>query len=167
MLAIGAVLFAIFRWPTVAVVAIVPNVVPLIMAFGFMGMVGIPLDAVTVGLGSTALGIAVDDTIHVVSGYQRVMTSKGSAVEALDASFGRVLPPVVYTTIAIAVGFGVLALSNFSVTRNLGLVTSGVVVLCLLADLTLLPALLAALERKPERLNGTVSGQGATEEKTH
>jgi predicted RND superfamily exporter protein len=112
------------------------------MVFGFMGIVGVPLDAVTVGLGSTALGIAVDDTIHVVSGYRRGMQSGGDALEAVNASFGRVLPPLVYTTIAIAIGFGVLSLSNFTVTRNLGLVTSGVVVLCLLADLTLLPALL-------------------------
>ena len=59
-----------------------------------------------------------------------------------------VLPALVFTTAAIMVGFSVLALSEFTLIRNLGLVTSGLVGLCLLADVTLLPPLLLLLDRK-------------------
>jgi predicted RND superfamily exporter protein len=59
-----------------------------------------------------------------------------------------VLPALVYTTAAIGFGFAVLGLSGFTLTRNLGIVTTGLVVLCLAADVTLLPALL--LGRSPE-----------------
>jgi predicted RND superfamily exporter protein len=55
-----------------------------------------------------------------------------------------VVPALVYSTIAIAVGFGVVGLSDFTLIRNLGLVTSAMVVICLIADLTLLPALLVS-----------------------
>jgi predicted RND superfamily exporter protein len=58
----------------------------------------------------------------------------------------RVLPAVVYTTVIVSAGFAVLALSDFAFTRNLGVLTASVMVLCLLADLTLLPALLLRVE---------------------
>lgn len=148
--AIGGILFAIFRKPRIASIAVIPNVVPLIAAFGFMGIAQIPLDAVTVGLGCTALGIAVDDTIHIVVGYRDRIQIKKNKLWALDATFEEVLPAVVYTTIAIMIGFGVLALSSFTVTQNLGFMMSGLAITCLLADCTLLPALLVMVPDESE-----------------
>ena len=58
------------------------------------------------------------------------------------------IPALVFTTAAVIAGFGVLALSEFTLIRNFGLVTSGLVFLCLLADLTLLPPLLLSVDRK-------------------
>jgi predicted RND superfamily exporter protein len=113
-----------------------------------MGLVGIALDAATVCMGSLALGIAVDDTIHVATGYRDGLERGSKPVEALDRCFERVLPPLVFTTVAIAAGFAVLGLSEFSLIRNLGLVTSALVGLCLLADVTLLPALLLRGDRR-------------------
>ena len=117
--AISVVLFAIFRWPLLAAVAVVPNVIPLAVVFGSMGLVGVPLDAVTVGLGCMALGIAVDDTIHVVSGYRDGVSAGLEPLAAVGRTFKRVLPPLVYTTVAVAGGFAVLGLSEFTVTQNL------------------------------------------------
>ncbi|MEE8166767.1 MAG: MMPL family transporter [Myxococcota bacterium] len=148
ILAIGVLFFGIFRESRLALKALVPNVVPLGIAFGFMGLVGIPLDAATVCLGSLALGIAVDDTIHVMIGFRDGVSRGEKPREALETCFRRVLPALVFTTVTIAVGFGVLWISEFTLIRNLGLVTSGVVVLCLLADVLLLPALLLG-ERRP------------------
>jgi len=113
-----------------------------------MGLAGVALDAATVCLGSLALGIAVDDTIHVVTAYRDGIALGCKPIEALDRCFERVLPALALTTVIIATGFGVLALSEFTLIRNLGLMTSGLVALCLLADVTLLPALLVA-ERRP------------------
>ena len=130
-----------------AVGALVPNVLPLAATYGFMGMVGIPLDAATVCVGCIALGIAVDDTIHITTGYGEQRAAGRTVEDALQRTLGRVLPPVVFTTIAIAAGFAVLGLSEFTLVRNFGLVTAAMVVLCLVADLTLLPVVLRGVER--------------------
>jgi hypothetical protein len=140
--AIATILFLIFREVRIAVSALIPNLIPLVVGYGFMGIAGIPLDAATICIGSLALGIAVDDTIHVTSEFASRKKSGLTDRDALAGSLQRVLPPVVFSTCAVGVGFGVIGLSDFSLIRNLGLVTSGMVVICLLADLTLLPALL-------------------------
>lgn len=149
LIVIGIILVLLLRDPRIAMLALIPNALPLAIAFGFMGLFGVPLDAATVCLGSLALGIAVDDTIHVVTGYQDGIAQGRKPLEALDRCFERVLPALALTTAIIVVGFAVLALSEFTLIRNLGLVTSGLVVLCLLADVTLLPALLIG-ERRPK-----------------
>ncbi len=148
LLSIGAVLLLILRVPKSALVALVPNAVPLVITFGAMGLAGIPLDAATVCLGSLALGIAVDDTIHVMTGYTDRRKDGVKPLMALDRCMEDVLPALVFTTISIVAGFAVLALSQFTLIRNLGLVTSGLVFLCLLADMFLLPPLLLLADRK-------------------
>ncbi len=158
--AIGLVLFAIFRWPLLVGAALVPNVIPLVLVFGAMGLLRIPLDAITVGVGSTALGIAVDDTIHLVTAFQRGISSGSGNLSALNRALAQVLPPLVFTTAAVMIGFGVLGFSDFTVTRNLGIVTAAVVGICLLADLTLLPLLLSRLPRQEGAPAGTLGGEG-------
>jgi predicted RND superfamily exporter protein len=142
LLVIGGLALLIFRSRRVAAIAMIPDAVPLALTFGFMGLAGIPLDAATVLVGCLALGIAVDDTVHVLSGFVEHPRHRDDPRQALADTFRRVLPPMLLTTIAIAIGFGVLGLSDFAVTRNFGLLTAATVVVALLADLTLLPALL-------------------------
>ena len=144
LLVIAVILLMIFRSIKLAMVALVPNALPVAMAFGAMGVLGIALDAGTVLVGNLALGIAIDDTIHTVTGYYRQRSRNGSPKAALERTFERVLPPVVFTTLTIGVGFAVFGFSTLVFTRNLGLVTSGIMVICLLADILLLPALLLA-----------------------
>lgn len=144
---ISVVLFAIFRWPRLALVALVPNALPLLVVFGGLGLLGVPLDAGTVLIGSLALGVAVDDTIHLASGFHGNVSSGQPPREALEQTLRAVLPAVTATTVMIAAGFFVLAFSEFTITRNLGLLTGGIMLLCLLADVTLLPALLLGMPR--------------------
>ena len=142
LFAIGAILLLLFRSLQVAAIALVPNLASLAVTYGWMGIANIPLDAGTVCMGSLALGIAVDDTIHVLSGYRSRHRAGVSASEALAGTFDHVLPALVYTSVAISLGFAVLTFSEFLLTRNLGLVTAVVVAICLVADTTLLPAVL-------------------------
>ncbi len=146
---IAVVLLAALRRPTLAVVALIPNVVPVVMVFGFMGLTGVPLDAGTVIVGSLALGIAVDDTIHLVSAFQSGYERGEGTLRSLDAALARVAHPMVLTTVSIGLGFGLLGFSEFTVTRNLGLLIAGTMLVCLLADLLLLPALLRSLPETP------------------
>ncbi len=160
LLAVASVLFAIFREARLALVALLPNAVPVVMIFGVMGLAGIPVDAGTVLVGSFALGVAVDDTIHVVSAFHR--EGRGAAPrEALTRALRRVAPALVYTTLVVSIGFAVLAGSSFTFTRNVGLLTSSVMLICLLADLTLLPALLLRL--KPSQVPAIAAPSAAAE----
>jgi len=154
LLAIAAVLFAIFRVAPLALVALIPNAVPVVMIFGFMGLAGVAVDAGTVLVGSFALGVAVDDTIHVVSAFHAELERGAGAQEALEAGLRRVLPALLCTTLIVSLGFSVLAASDFSFTRNVGLLTSAAMVICLAADLTLLPALLLRLKSSTPAVKG-------------
>ena len=139
---VGVVLFLVIGGLGRTLLTLVPNLIPLAAAYGLMGFMGVPLDAATACLGSLALGIAVDDTVHVALGINsaqaRGLGSHGATLTCLR----NVTQPLALTSLAIAVGFGVLGLSDFVLIRNLGLVTAGVVAVCWAADMTLLPALL-------------------------
>jgi predicted RND superfamily exporter protein len=148
---IGVILFLVLRQIGVASIALLVNLVPIGIGFGLLGLLRIPLDAATVCLGSMALGIAVDDTIHVVTAYGDGGERHGSSLARLHAAFTQVLPALVVTTASISVGFAALGFSGFTLIRNLGFVTAGLVSLCLIADLTLLPAMLVGRDRRREQ----------------
>jgi predicted RND superfamily exporter protein len=145
--AIAAVLWAVFRRPGRALKALLPNAIPVVLVFGFMGFAGIPLDAGTVLVGSLALGIAVDDAVHLVSVYHAHEAAGDPPKAVLDRTFERVLPAVVLTSLVVAGGFSALVLSQFTFIRHLGALTAGVMALCLLANVTLLPVLLTGGRR--------------------
>jgi predicted RND superfamily exporter protein len=140
--AIGLILLALFRSISNVLAALVPNILPIVVVYGVMGFLDIPLDAATVCVGSIALGIAVDDTIHFAMGWREGLATGVLPEHALEDTLRRVLFPLVITTVAVASGFFVLGVSEFTLIRHFGVVTGSVVLLCLLADLTLLPVLL-------------------------
>jgi predicted RND superfamily exporter protein len=139
---IGLVLWVVFGRLDLAAIALIPNAVPVLAIFGFMGFAGIALDAGTVMVGSLALGIAVDDTMHMISSLHEAHERGAGSEEALAEALKTNLPALTYTTVIIALGFGVLGLSNFTFIRNLGLLIAAIMGVCLAADVSLLPALL-------------------------
>jgi predicted RND superfamily exporter protein len=139
---VGVVVLAIFRSPWPLVAAFIPNAVPPLVGYGALGLAGIPLDAATVCVASIAFGIGVDDTVHLATGYRGEHLRGRTPREALSATFDRVVPALVLMTFAIGLGFVVLGVSEFTLIRHFGLVTAALLVLCLAANLTLLPALL-------------------------
>jgi predicted RND superfamily exporter protein len=150
LIAVSVVLITVFRRARLMVLAIVPNAVPLVIIFGMMGLLGLPVDAGTVFLGSLALGIAVDDTIHVVWRYQ-IARRRLAAGEAVAVALARSIVPIAFTTVAVAAGFAVLYLSSFVFIQALGWLTATIMILCYLSDVTLLPALLARFDQGPGR----------------
>ena len=142
ILVIGLVLWLVFGRLDLAALALVPNAVPVLAIFGFMGFAGIALDAGTVMVGSLALGIAVDDTMHVITSLYEAHEGGASSEQALAIALRTNLPALTYTTVVIALGFGILGLSDFTFIRNLGLLIAAIMGVCLAADVSLLPALL-------------------------
>jgi predicted RND superfamily exporter protein len=147
LLAIAVILFAIFRSARAAAATLIPNMIPLVGIYGAMGFLGFPLDAGTVLIGSLALGIAVDDTVHLSNAYFAARPEQ-SDTDALGTALSSVLPALTYTTVILGFGFCVLALSSFSFIRNLGILMAVVMTVCLIADLHLLPALLIGEQQR-------------------
>ena len=124
-------------------VAMVPNMFPIIMVFGAMGHANILVDIGTMMTASVALGIAVDDTIHFLSWFRQYIDSGMNRVEAVIATYRRVGPAMMQTAFVGGLGMFVFALSTFTPTQRFGTLMLVMLMTALLGDLVLLPALLA------------------------
>ena len=134
---------AVFRSLRVAWIALVPNVVPVIVFFGILGLGAAPLSLPTSLIGSIALGIAVDDTMHFLFAYSEHRTSGCDAAAAIARCMHQVGRPIVMTSVMLVVGFLVIVTSGFATLREFGSLTALTMAICLCSDLLLLPALLA------------------------
>ena len=131
-----------FRSLAVAVVAIIPNLLPAAVVLGVLGWAGIPLDIMTITIAAITIGIGVDNAIHYVHRFEtewlRDRSYEHAALRAHD-SIGRAM---LYTSLCITIGFVVLVLSNFNPTIYFGSLTALAMVTALLVNITLLPLLL-------------------------
>ena len=136
------VFLVLFRNVQLSLIGLVANMVPILVYFALMSASGITLNTATSIAASLALGIAVDDTIHFMMGYLSGIKSGMSTVEALDDTLQKTGRALLFTTFANVLGFAVLALSSFSPLTSLGWLTACVLLVALIADLVLLPAML-------------------------
>ena len=134
----------------VTLVAIIVNVVPLLITAGVMGWAGVPLKPSTVLVFSVALGITVDVTIRFLVSYRRERQTLSPA-DAVRATIQETGLSIIYTSLVLAAGFGVFAVSQFDGTRSLGLLTGGTLLLAMAANLLLQPALLLSLARRQDK----------------
>lgn len=130
-------------------ISLLPNLTPALAAFGIwgatVGQVGIGLSIVT----GMTLGIVVDDTVHFLSKYLRARREKGlSSEDAVRYAFKSVGLAIVITSVVLIAGFMILAQSHFDLNSGMGLLTSVVIFLALIIDLTFLPPLLMRLASK-------------------
>ena len=132
----------LFRSVYLAVLAIIPNMLAASLVLGLMGWFGIPLDVMTITIAAITIGIAVDHAIHYIHRFQVEFQKYGHYMETVYACHGSIGRAIYYTAMTITVGFSILALSKFIPTIYFGLLTGLAMVLALLSNLTLLPALL-------------------------
>ena len=148
ILTIGAVFSAIFfmflllfRNLALAAIAIVPNIFSAVIILGLMGILGIPLDMMTITIAAITIGISVDDTIHYIHRLQREFPKDHDYLATIQRCHGSIGKAMYYTSLAIMFGFAILSLSNFIPTIYFGLLTGFAMLLALLGDLLLLPAI--------------------------
>jgi predicted RND superfamily exporter protein len=141
---IAVVMMLLFRSARVGLWSMVPNVLPLLALGGALGLFWDAVDSDMAVVALIAIGIAVDDTIHFVARYRREAARTASVPEALEATFGSAGRAIVMTSVIFAVGFAPFALSDYLSIRMIGILLPGVMIMALLADLLLLPALIAA-----------------------
>ncbi len=148
ILALALLTFIIHRSFKMVLVFLIPNVVPLLVMAGIMGMFGIPLKASTAIFFSIAFGIATDDTIHFISRFKLELQKNTSALRAFKRTYAETGKPVFLTTLILLGGFISLVLSDFESIRLFGLLTCLTLLVALLAEIVLLPVLLMLLFRK-------------------
>ena len=122
------------RLTPLALLATIPNLLPIVIGGGLLGWLGVPISMSTSLMGCIALGLAVDDTSHVVGHV--------SKEEPLEKLYRLVGSPILLTTLALCAGFSALLASEFATVSVLGAAVIVTLLLALLADVLLLPSLL-------------------------
>ncbi len=125
-------------------ISMVPNLFPVILIFGLMGLAGIAVDIGTMMTASVAMGVAVDDTIHFLTWYRQFLEEGKSRYEAVIETYRKVGPAMTQTTIVGGLGLFVFALSTFTPTQRFGTLMLVMLAAALIGDLVLLPALLVS-----------------------
>ncbi|HET6304204.1 MAG TPA: MMPL family transporter [Myxococcota bacterium] len=139
---LGLVTLGLRSW-RLGLVAMVPNLVPVLCFFGLLGLGVAPLSLPTSLIGSVALGITIDDTVHTLVRYRSERRAGLSPEAAVLLTTRRVGRPIATTSLVLVAGFLVIALSGFATLREFGALSALTMTICLVCDLTLLPALLA------------------------
>ncbi|MEM8844075.1 MAG: MMPL family transporter [Pseudomonadota bacterium] len=145
-IAILIMLLILFRSLSLAIIGTLPNVFTAIFILGSMGLIGIPLDIMTITIAAITIGIGVDYAIHFIHRFKKEM-AKGSnyqtAINTVQTTVGKAL---YYTSITVTLGFVILVSSNFMPSIYFGLFTSIAMIISLLATFTIIPLLLNLLK---------------------
>lgn len=142
MLVIFGMMFVVFRSFAVGLVSVVPNVLPILMNFGLMGFLGIRLDSATSMIAAVGIGIVVDDTIHFLHGYGEALQQTRDFSKAVEQTLQDKGAPIIFTSLILFFGFGILAVSKFMPTAYFGMLSALLMINALFADLFVLPSLL-------------------------
>ncbi len=124
-------------------VAMIPNVLPIFIIFGAMGWLDIPIDIGSMMSASIALGVAVDDTIHFLSWFRVDVKMLRNRREAIIASYKRCATPTLQAACISGLGLSVFAFSTFTPTQRFGWLMLTILIAGVVAELILLPAILA------------------------
>jgi predicted RND superfamily exporter protein len=140
-------------------ISIVPNLIPALLTFGLMGLLGITLDTDTLLIAPVIIGVAVDDTIHFMTSYRLELIKTRSMQQALYNTLHDVGRAVMFTTMILGLGFAILSFSEYLGIAKIGIFGGLAIFMALLCDLLLLPAMLMIL--KPRfGLSGPLAGFG-------
>jgi predicted RND superfamily exporter protein len=144
----------------IGMLSMVPNLIPILMILGLMGWADIPMDLSNILVGSVAIGLVVDDTIHFMHNFRRYFEESGDVREAVTRTLQTTGRAILVTSVVLSGGFFICMLAEMKNTYYYGLLTGSAVVLALVADFFLAPALMAAVHgrRAPDR--ETTGGAG-------
>ena len=137
------VLFLIvFRSISIALIAVIPNILPSLIILGVMGFAGIPLDIMTITIAAIAIGIGIDNAIHYISRFKAELLLDGDFIMSTYRAHNSIGVSMFYTATTVAIGFLVLILSNFIPSIYFGIFMAIAMLSAVIVNLTLLPKLL-------------------------
>ena len=129
----------------VGFLAALPNALPVVVLFGFMGFADIPLNVGTTMAAAIAIGLAVDDTMHFMLRYNQELRTSKSQSRAMQMTIYSEGLPVIATSVALTAGFLVFALSDFEPVAQFGILSAVVIVTALVADFVVTPLVMSSL----------------------
>ena len=142
MLGIFAMFLVLFKNVIIALIGVVPNFIAAFFILGIIGLLGIPLDMMTITIAAITIGIAVDNSIHYIYRFKEEFGKINDYNETLDRCHSTVGVAILNTSITIIFGFSILVLSNFIPTIYFGVFTGLAMLLAMISVLTLLPRLI-------------------------
>ncbi|MCO5259433.1 MAG: MMPL family transporter [Crocinitomicaceae bacterium] len=153
VLTVSALMALLFRNWGIVLVSIAPNLIPLILTGGIMGLLNIPLKPSTLLVFNISFGITSDDSIHFLAKYRQELQKKKNDVKAcILASLEEVGLSMFYTTIILFFGFSVFILSQFGGTQALGILVSTTLLFAISINLLLVPSILLDISRLIARI---------------
>ncbi|MCR4322261.1 MAG: MMPL family transporter [Candidatus Brocadiaceae bacterium] len=126
----------------IGLISIIPNLLPITITLGFMGLTGMKLDAATIMIASIALGISVDNTIHIFYRFKKEISIDGDYSKAVCHTLQGVGRTALFTSISAAFGFMVFSFSGFKPIQYFGVLTSIAILNAIIADLLISPSCL-------------------------
>ncbi len=145
---IGLLLVGYFRSLRLGLYALMPNLLPVLLYFGLLGATGTTLNNSTALMGSIVLGVAVDDTLHLLVEYRRALRETGSPEIAIGRALAHVGRAITCTTIAVCVGLLVVGASELRNQAEFGMLGAATLAIAWLVDVTVTPALCLKLIRR-------------------
>jgi len=153
-LLISASLVVALRNLKLGVISLIPNMIPVVVAFGIWAVINGELGMYAASVTATALGLIVDCTVHFMSKYLRGKREKNLGTEdAVRYAFSMVGTALWVSSLVLIVGFSSLMLSDFSMNSKMGALTALIIGVALVMDFLLLPVLLLYLDKKKEIVN--------------
>lgn len=139
-------ILVLFRSFKIAIIAILPNMLAASVVLGGMGLVGIPLDMMTITIAAITVGVGVDQAIQYFYRFKQEFAQTGSYIQSMHNSHASIGRAMYYTSTTIIIGFSILALSEFIPSIYFGLLTAFAMFAAVLGSLTLLPKLILLLK---------------------
>jgi len=146
MIGISLMFLILFRNLILSFIGVVPNFIAAFFILGIIGLLGIPLDMMTITIAAITIGIAVDNSIHYIYRFKEEFEKIRSYNQTVDRCHNTVGIAILNTSITIVFGFSILILSNFIPTIYFGIFTGIAMLLALISVLTLLPKLILVLK---------------------
>ena len=146
--AITLIMATLFKSFKMALIALVPNLIPLVIVGGVMGFAGVDIKPSTAVIFTIALGIAVDDSIHFLARFRIEYLKSKAMLPSLTATTVRTGRAIIVTSLILIAGFGTLITSAFTSTAMMGILVCTTIFGALLADLFVLPSLFYWLKPK-------------------
>jgi predicted RND superfamily exporter protein len=146
LLAVVAILMSVLftSWRGGAI-SLVPNLLPITWVFGLMAMFEIPINPGTATVAVIAIGIAIDDTIHLLTKFNEESRATENIAEAVEETVNYEAIPVISTSISLMLGFAVLIASEFSIVSQFGALAAATMFFALIADLLITPIIMGKL----------------------
>ncbi|PHS16442.1 MAG: hypothetical protein COA78_03695 [Blastopirellula sp.] len=151
---IGFTMLLAFRSPAYAAVALVPNILPVLVVTGMIGLTGTPINMGAAMIAAVSMGLSVDSSIHYIIGFQRELRTGLTVQQALSNVQRNVGRAIVFATLALIVGFSVLCISSFVPTIYFGVLVSLAMLGGLAGNLIILPLLLRLVTREAPLTSG-------------